>query len=238
MRQHARPEGPGRDLDAIAHDHVDHAGDGGDADGRVAVVPDDGAVREGLHQRVQGPQMRGRLQEPAFAGTLPVQQPQQIRVVAIERAQVVAGEPAGVGLEHQLVAELAAVEAEGVEQHALLGRVGVGEVGLGEVGVVLARLLGHRLHGPVARVLLPGRQVPVRIREDAFPKQQRTRRGIGGQQVEERRGPGARQPRQEHRAHDLALANLWVAAKSLLDLEPGREQLNQGVDGAGGGPSR
>jgi hypothetical protein len=135
--------------------------------------------------------------------------------------------PGRVRLEHRLDAVVDAVQRHGLEQHALLRRVGARVVHLGELGVLLVRLLVVALDREVARVGLAGREPLDRIRVLRLPEQQRPRLGVDREQVEERRGARARQAGQHHRPADLALADLRVTAQRSFDPQARGEQLEQ-----------
>jgi hypothetical protein len=103
---------------------------------------------------------------------------------------------------------------------------------LGELGVLLAQVVRERLYRQEARIDRARREIPVRIRELALPQEQRPRRGIGGQQIEQRRRARAWQARQEQGPPDRALENLRMQPEGLLHPEPRREQLHEARAGA------
>ena len=130
-------------------------------------------------QHVERPEVRGRLQEPALAGPLPLEQPQQVGVVAVGGPQVLRLEPARVGLHQRLDAHLRVAERVRGEQHALLGHVDRHVVDLVEVRVLLAVALVELAERLAARIGRAGGKPFERIGEEALPEEERAVARIG-----------------------------------------------------------
>ena len=170
--------------------------------------------------------MGGRLQQPALAGALPVEELHQLLLVGVERAEIadLALVPAGVRLEQRLDAELHAMAGEGVEQHALLGRVRAGEVDLRPLGMLRAALRIVGVDRGAARVLGRGRPTLERVGALRLPEPERPRGRILAEQIEEGRGRGAREPGQHHRVRDRAREDPGLARERGLHAQARREQ--------------
>ena len=186
-------------------------------------------VREDGRHRAELLEMLRRLEHPAIAAALPLEHLQELAEVPVRRCLIV----------RLVVVTPRRHRRDGVEQHRrevdreqldlfvdvpcrhLVHPLEVRqrvveepERGVGtddaRIGCTRRRLLGRREH-----------------RLEALPVGERPQAGVGGHQVVEVRGPGAREPADDDRPGDLDVEDLGMARHEVLDAQPVLQQREQ-----------
>jgi hypothetical protein len=194
---------------------------------RIAMRHDDARIGEALEQPIEPPQVRRALEEPPAPGALPIDEAQQVGVVAIDGTQILGEKPFPIRRKERLDAELHPRHRVREQLDAFLGTVRAHLVDLRELGVRLARALERGAERDEPRILLAGREAVDRIGMVPLPEQERTVLGVGGEQIEKSGRPGARQSGEIQRPFDPPLADLRVVRERRCDSQTVLEQPEQ-----------